>query len=518
MRRMRLICSAFVAVAAMFGCCAMFCASARPVMAIGLWAFEGIDISSSMVDLGDSVEVMPVVRGETDDLTFNYVWSFEGAWESWSSTVKETGGNTSDAQWSFRPKRAGWYRLYVDVFAPDGSKETKSVDVTVDYPYLLDGMNVSASEVELGNSVVVSPYISGNSAGVRYNYVWQYGDTWDEWSSTIKAIGEPTGETSWTFTPTKSGVYHLALDIYHIDGVKETLTADLRVDRGWSVGGLELDAPSRITPGTVVDYRCTVDGDASSYVRFNYVWQRNNWAEWSSTLLETGGYVDAPLQSFTFSRSGKYVLYIDVYDTRSGESVTVERSVTVYPTDYSFAGVRRSAVVSWLENHQTSYYLGTPYRWTVRVDDCTYPLGSPRWDGFTGMNCAGFVAHAYRSCGADLASVTAATSFIPAGITTRGEYVNAWRWRGCALAAGAQVFTYDSAAELLAGGLAEKGDLVFFEPYNTATTDCHIGFFWGETSNQNLFWHSDPSGNRISELVNVAGPSRLLLIKGVPVD
>ena len=41
-----------------------------------------------------------------------------------------------------------------------------------------------------------------------------------------------------------------------------------------------------------------------------------------------------------------------------------------------------------------------------------------------------------------------------------------------------------------ASGEARKGDLVFFYPFNPYSTDCHIGFFWGDTPYENRFWHS----------------------------
>ena len=52
----------------------------------------------------------------------------------------------------------------------------------------------------------------------------------------------------------------------------------------------------------------------------------------------------------------------------------------------------------------------------------------------------------------------------------------------------------------------EKGDVIYFEPvsWEEEDADCHIGFFWGDNSNDNRFWHSasiPSSGNQISQLV-----------------
>ena len=67
-------------------------------------------------------------------------------------------------------------------------------------------------------------------------------------------------------------------------------------------------------------------------------------------------------------------------------------------------------------------------------------------------------------------------------------------------------YHYNTIEELLAGGKAQKGDVIYFEPVSWAEpdADCHIGFFWGDHSSDNRFWHSasiPSSGNQISQLV-----------------
>lgn len=67
---------------------------------------------------------------------------------------------------------------------------------------------------------------------------------------------------------------------------------------------------------------------------------------------------------------------------------------------FSFLGISRSRLVSWLQSHSSDYYyLGTRYSTSLSVSGCMCPKGSPRSDGYTGMNCGGFVAHAYRALG-----------------------------------------------------------------------------------------------------------------------
>lgn len=181
----------------------------------------------------------------------------------------------------------------------------------------------------------------------------------------------------------------------------------------------------------------------------------------------------------------------------------------------SVLGVSRQRLLEQLISHENdSYYLGTRYDTSLSPVCCTYPNGEPRSDGFTGMNCGGFVSHAYAKAGGDLSKIANNQSNSPwPGGPGRGSFCNAYRWYGYAIDSGATVLQFNSVSELLASGEARKGDLVFFYPFNPYSTDCHIGFFWGDTPYENRFWHSfGGMGNSISEFVS-DGPSWVILIR-----
>ena len=183
-------------------------------------------------------------------------------------------------------------------------------------------------------------------------------------------------------------------------------------------------------------------------------------------------------------------------------------------TSGSVLGVNRSSLVNWLMSHENDgYYRGTRYDTHLSQESCMHPKGDPRWDGYTGMNCGGFVSHAYMKAGGDLAPIAAEQSHSPwSGGPGRGGCVNAYRWYGYAIDTCANVTYFNSIDELLRSGLARKGDIVFFNPYNPYADDSHIGFFWGNSPSENLFWHSDGYGNRISGLTAL-GPSKVILIR-----
>ena len=177
--------------------------------------------------------------------------------------------------------------------------------------------------------------------------------------------------------------------------------------------------------------------------------------------------------------------------------------------DEKVIGVSRIRLVTWLTQHQyDGYYLGTPYSTGFSVPTCTYPNGERRWDGYSGMNCTGFVAHAWSKCGGNLAAVAENNSHSPwAGGPGGGSYINAWRFYGYAIDSGSKVYEFNKVQDLLNSGLARKGDVIFFK--TAPNVDCHIGFFWGDNPRDNKMWHSSSPANQISSIYNYSNPAEI---------
>ena len=177
--------------------------------------------------------------------------------------------------------------------------------------------------------------------------------------------------------------------------------------------------------------------------------------------------------------------------------------------DEKVIGVSRIKLVNWLTQHQyNGYYLGTPYSTGFSIPTCIYPNGERRWDGYSGMNCTGFVAHAWSKCGGNLAAVAANNNHSPwAGGPGGGSYINAWRFYGYAIDSGSKVYEFNRVQDLLNSGLARKGDVIFFK--TAPNVDCHIGFFWGDNPRENKMWHSSSPANQISSIYNYSNPAEI---------
>ena len=160
-------------------------------------------------------------------------------------------------------------------------------------------------------------------------------------------------------------------------------------------------------------------------------------------------------------------------------------------------------VESVLSQHENDeYYLTTPYGnkgphgegGAIDTWDCWKPKGEYGSGAY--MNCTGFVVAVLRACGADtsiIGNYTAKDGY------NRGNETNASKWDEYCRDDNAVSYTFSSKEQMLASGILEKGDIIYMEPadWNHSNSDCHIGFFWGSNSSEDLFWHSSSHADGI---------------------
>ena len=189
-------------------------------------------------------------------------------------------------------------------------------------------------------------------------------------------------------------------------------------------------------------------------------------------------------------------------------------------------GVTRESIVRELESHEhDNYYLGTKYV----GGDAQSPNGDASYNsGSVGMNCGGFVAYVLRKAGLD-----AETTMEIMHRTTVNQFGSGlpYDWLAGAsnyknLIENGQIsaYAFRTKQELLSSGLAEKGDIILMwwsDSPGADGADNHIGFFWGEASDDDVMWHSgtEPtSGNQISAITPKTPGSFYILIKIEPLQ
>ena len=160
-------------------------------------------------------------------------------------------------------------------------------------------------------------------------------------------------------------------------------------------------------------------------------------------------------------------------------------------------------VESVLSQHENDeYYLTTPYGnkgphgegGAIDTWDCWKPKGEYGSGAY--MNCTGFVVAVLRACGANtsiIGNYTAKDGY------NKGNETNALKWEKYCRDNNAVSYTFSSKEQMLASGILEKGDIIYMEPadWNHSNSDCHIGFFWGSNSSEDLFWHSSSHADGI---------------------
>ena len=197
---------------------------------------------------------------------------------------------------------------------------------------------------------------------------------------------------------------------------------------------------------------------------------------------------------------------------------------TNYMTSY---GVTRQSIVQELESHEhDNYYLGTKYV----GGDAQSPNGDDSYNGVAGMNCGGFVSYVLRKAGLDADAVMAKIQSIPGGTNWFGSglpydiLAGASNYMTLIEASNLTGYAFETKQELLASGLAEKGDIILMwwskTPFNDGA-DNHIGFYWGDFDGEDKMWHSgtEPtSGNQISAIIPKTPGSYYVLIKIEPLQ
>ena len=189
-------------------------------------------------------------------------------------------------------------------------------------------------------------------------------------------------------------------------------------------------------------------------------------------------------------------------------------------------GVTRQAIVRELESHENDdFYLGTKYV----GGDAQSPNGDASYNsGTVGMNCAGFISYVLRKAGLDAETTMEIMHRTPVNQYGSGLpydwLAGASNYKNLIENGNISAYAFRTKQELLSSGLAEKGDIILMWWSNSPGADGadnHIGFFWGEASDDDVMWHSgtEPSsGNQISEITPKTPGSFYILIKIEPLQ
>lgn len=457
--------------------------------------FDSITIepTSGVISAGDSIVITPNLKiRKSQGLIYKYVW-MKNAWKDWG--VIDSGEGMSSLEWSV--KHTGDVSIFVDVVDTNTGQTltcSKNCYFTPEQ-WTFASLSSSHSLVKPGDEVSIQANCDGATGFLSYKFVWSK-NNWSKWG-----VAQNGTSPILSWTPDSPGEYDLYCDVSGSDGKVTSRSVHIGV---WGFSGVAaVSTDGNLSWGVRADLG-TVDAEKSGQFQFKFVWAKPDWSSWG--VLKNGSTENNAY--FNPSELGLNPGYYDLYcDVTYPDGSLHTKSTQVYynPTGSSTVlGVSRISLVTWLMSHQyDSYYLGTRYSSGFSYDTCLYPNGSPRWDGFTGMNCTGFVAHAYSAVGGNVSAIGWNNSHSPwAGGPGGGGYINAWRWYGYACDSGCKMYEFRTVQDMLNSGYAQKGDIIFFK--TDGSIDCHIGFFWGDTPYENKMWHQILPGNLIGPCFNNA--------------
>lgn len=464
-----------------------------------VWKTNGIDINGGHPEqVYTTIPMFALVEGETEGLEYKYVWEKDN-WKQWG--VIQPYSKEKNAEWY--PKEAGIYNIYADVKDSDGRIKTTVAEYVVDKAaWSMDEIYVEGADAKMeGETFNITAKTSGETKGLQYKFVWEK-NNWSSWG----VIQEFSDNNSISWTPEETGNYHIYVDIIDQRGIQfdpYIKNVGTYIFKGVKLSNSNVEAkkPVTISPD--------VQGGAPG-AQYKIVWQRNNWEKWG--VLQDFSTNERVI--WTPDTFADYTIYIDM---KVDGYPTITKALDVH-VSYPYSGITLDfllgtsgkRIVEELEAHRyDSYYLGTRYAGlnfsTWATDPCMHPNGAPGKNGYVGMNCAGFVAFVFQKCGADINKVSTAGG--------RGAYVNASNWFNYVKRSGVEYYGYSSVQALLNSGKAEKGDVIYCHPdWSRPGADCHIGFFWGDTPESNVFWHSG-SPNQISNIKSATQVSTYYLIK-----
>ncbi len=177
-------------------------------------------ISTSTVKLGNSITIKGDVKGNC--APYQYLYQYRYSSDSKYTTIKDY---SASASVSFKPSKAGKYKILVNVKDSAGRVVSKYFDINVYKSLPTNKSTVSSFSVSLNSTVTIKGAASGGTSPYQYSYQYRYSS--DSEYTTIKGYSTAT---SASFKPTKSGLYKILINVKDSAGGVVSKYYDLKVN------------------------------------------------------------------------------------------------------------------------------------------------------------------------------------------------------------------------------------------------------------------------------------------------
>ena len=184
-------------------------------------------------------------------------------------------------------------------------------------PYYLQGIDFSPDASQgIGQPVLISARVSGDTRGLNYKYVWhKSGQDWNDgqWGI-VKDLGG-TSTVSWQ--QNEPGDYEIFCDVVDATGDVMSSVADYRIDP-WAFAAAALSS-SEPALGDAVTVSASVQGDTAG-LSYKYSYENLSTGEWRL--------IAAPSASASITwrppSAGPFRVYVDVADSKGYKTRTVD--------------------------------------------------------------------------------------------------------------------------------------------------------------------------------------------------
>ena len=292
------------------------------------FSVEGLEATSE-VKAGQPVSLKALVSGDTDGLSYKFVWE-KGGWASWGVVG---GGSSASPTATWTPTEPGDYTVTLDVIDGDTYRHATAKVKVKEQSYSIDGVsliNDGGDGPVVGSNCKLNILASGDTEGLKYKIVYERGD-WAYWGTLRTA----ESSTSCDWVPCVSGSVNIWVDVFEPSGKIKTVHFPVNIEKeNAAYDSLNCDS-SLIQLGESVSVKATLSGQ-TGYLTYKFVWSRNDWTEWGVAQSGSNSSLD-----WTPTKTGDYQIYCDVIlSDGSYVTKTVKFSVWDYlePTAISTDG------------------------------------------------------------------------------------------------------------------------------------------------------------------------------------
>ncbi len=207
-------------------------------------------------------------------------------------------------------------------------------------------------------------------------------------------------------------------------------------------------------------------------------------------VLTSGILTGTEFQASAAKLNGSVYLSDALYRQSGNKYKETKEQWQAFLTEYSTGG-------------QKNYYLGTPYNSSLYAAS---PKGN-QWQGYSGMNCQGFVWYiiSHGLAYYNKVPVSTASPFVPnlAKFNQKGYSYKCWNgggWYSYITQNDLHYYEFGSKSEMLSSGVLQKGDIIWCvnASYGSGLTglshsasDHHIGIYMGDGKSDS-WWQSGP--------------------------